>query len=60
MFDVRGKRAIITGGAQGFGKAFGIRLAGAGCRICLADLDGSKGEETKKEIQNRFGLQDDR
>ena len=60
MFDVKGKRAIITGGAQGFGKAFGIRLAGAGCRICLADLDVSKGEETKKEIQNRFGLQDDR
>ena len=30
MFDVKGKRAIITGGAQGFGKAFGIRLAGAG------------------------------
>jgi NAD(P)-dependent dehydrogenase (short-subunit alcohol dehydrogenase family) len=60
MFDVNGKRAIITGGAQGFGREFGIRLAGSGCRICLADLDEVKGEETKKEIQRRFNLKDDR
>lgn len=60
MFDVKGKRAIVTGGAQGFGKEFGTRLAGAGCRVCLADLDAVKGEEAKKEIQKQFNLKDDR
>jgi len=60
MFDVKNKRAVITGGAQGFGKEFGIRLAGAGCRVCLADLDVVKGEEAKKEIQKLFNLKDDR
>lgn len=59
MYDVKGRRAIITGGAQGFGREFGIRLVGAGCRVCLADLDEVKGEETKKEIQRRYNLTDD-
>lgn len=36
-FDLTGKKAIITGGASGIGKAMGIALFEAGAEICLMD-----------------------
>jgi NAD(P)-dependent dehydrogenase (short-subunit alcohol dehydrogenase family) len=36
---LKGRRAIVTGGAQGLGKAIGRRLAEAGARVLLADLN---------------------
>jgi NAD(P)-dependent dehydrogenase (short-subunit alcohol dehydrogenase family) len=38
---LRGKVAIVTGGAQGIGRAIADGLAGAGARIVVADLQGA-------------------
>ncbi|KUI37357.1 SDR family oxidoreductase [Mycobacterium sp. GA-2829] len=33
--------ALVTGGASGIGRATAIRLAGAGMRVCVLDIDGA-------------------
>ncbi|MEK6219109.1 MAG: SDR family NAD(P)-dependent oxidoreductase [Psychrobacter sp.] len=38
LFDRTGKIAIVTGGANGIGKATALRLAQAGANIAIADL----------------------
>ena len=38
-FDLGGRRAVVTGGAQGIGAACADALAEAGARIVIADLD---------------------
>src|SRR5690242_9457978 len=37
--DLNGQTAIVTGGARGFGLAIGQRLARAGCRVAIWDLN---------------------
>ena len=39
MKDGSGKVAVVTGGARGFGKAFGAALASEGYTVALVDLD---------------------
>ena len=58
MFDVRGKRVIITGGAQGLGKEFARRLLQEGCLVCISDVDVAKGCETVNLFQKQFGCSD--
>ena len=41
-----GKRTIVTGGAGGIGGAIARRMAAAGARIMIADLNGDKARET--------------
>jgi len=53
--DVKGKVTIITGSAQGLGKAFAIRLLGAGAKVCLSDVNTEVGEKTLVELKERFG-----
>jgi NAD(P)-dependent dehydrogenase (short-subunit alcohol dehydrogenase family) len=39
MFDVAGKSAIVTGGANGLGRAYAEVLVENGARVCIFDLD---------------------
>jgi 3-oxoacyl-[acyl-carrier protein] reductase len=48
-----GKVAVITGGARGFGKAFGEALAAEGAQVALLDMDGAEAEATAKGIGAR-------
>ncbi|MEX0820932.1 MAG: glucose 1-dehydrogenase [Rhodothermales bacterium] len=43
---------IVTGGAQGIGKAIAIRLAADGYGVVIADIDRVAGRETVEEIGN--------
>jgi 3-oxoacyl-[acyl-carrier protein] reductase len=38
--EFTGRVAVVTGGARGFGKAFGVALAQLGATVALVDLDG--------------------
>lgn len=56
MFEVANRRVIVTGAAQGLGKEFVRRLLQEGCRVCVSDVDTTKGLETKSEFQKQFSL----
>ncbi len=43
-FSLRGKAAIVTGGAMGIGFAIAARLREAGARVLIADLDPAAAE----------------
>ena len=49
------KVAIITGSAQGLGKAFAARLLEVGVKVCISDVNQEKGETTLTELRERFG-----
>jgi NAD(P)-dependent dehydrogenase (short-subunit alcohol dehydrogenase family) len=46
------KVVIVTGGAQGIGKAITLRLLQAGARVMVADQDAEAGQETIAEYQD--------
>jgi 3-oxoacyl-[acyl-carrier protein] reductase len=48
----RGRVAVITGGARGFGKAFGVALAERGAHVVLMDIDGPAAEATAAELRD--------
>lgn len=51
LFDLSGKTAIVTGGANGIGKATAIRLAQAGADIVIADLKLDDAKAAIKDIE---------
>ena len=53
--DLKGKRAIVTGGATGIGFAIAARLAEAGVRVAIADLDGAAARAAAEKIGGLAG-----
>lgn len=47
--------AIITGGAQGIGRAIALKLSGEGAHVIIADLNGEAAQKTAEEIENTGG-----
>ena len=52
MHRVKGKIALITGGASGIGKAAAILLAEEGAQIIVSDINVKSANETANEIGN--------
>lgn len=50
-----GKIALVTGGAQGLGRAICERLAREGCQVVVADLNLAGAEETAADITASSG-----
>src|SRR6202042_1085005 len=48
--ELNGRRAFVTGGAQGIGRAIAHALARNGVKVVVADIDGAQGRRTAKEI----------
>jgi meso-butanediol dehydrogenase / (S,S)-butanediol dehydrogenase / diacetyl reductase len=53
IFDLGGRRAIVTGGARGIGAAIVRALAAAGVRVAIADLDLAGAQALADEVGDR-------
>ena len=51
MDDLRGKVAVVTGGAGGIGKALAVRFAAEGMRLVLADVEQGALDATVAELR---------
>ena len=47
---IRGRVALVTGGARSLGKADAVTLAAEGCKVAIVDLNAEGAEETAQEI----------
>ncbi len=52
---LRGKVAIVTGGAHGIGHAYCVAFAGEGAKVVVADIDENGAVATAREIESRGG-----
>ncbi len=50
--SISGKIAIVTGGAQGIGKAIATRFLQEGARVVIAEIDEEAGNETGQELEH--------
>jgi NAD(P)-dependent dehydrogenase (short-subunit alcohol dehydrogenase family) len=55
LLSLTGRRALVTGGAQGLGKAIAVRLAEAGADVAIADIDDALARAAASDIARRFG-----
>ena len=53
QFDLKGRRAVVTGAAQGFGRAISERLLASGASVALWDLDEAETTRTAGELKGR-------
>jgi len=52
-YDFSNRSGVVTGGAQGFGRAVVERLIGGGAAIAIWDRDTALAEKTAKELAGR-------
>jgi 2-dehydro-3-deoxy-L-rhamnonate dehydrogenase (NAD+) len=50
QIDLKGRCAVVTGGAQGFGRAIAERFVTSGAKVAVWDHDIALAEKTAKEI----------
>jgi NAD(P)-dependent dehydrogenase (short-subunit alcohol dehydrogenase family) len=58
--DLAGRRAVVTGGAQGIGFAIAERLLGSGAAVTLWDLDAARLDEAKASLSGKGEVAVDR
>lgn len=56
LVSLAGRRAVVTGGALGLGKAIARRLAEAGASVLIGDLKVDLGRRTAEELSRRYDV----
>jgi 2-dehydro-3-deoxy-L-rhamnonate dehydrogenase (NAD+) len=51
--DLSGRRAVVTGGAQGIGRAIAERFLASGASVALWDRDAALAESTARDLSSR-------
>jgi 2-hydroxycyclohexanecarboxyl-CoA dehydrogenase len=49
--DLKGKTAIVTGGASNIGRAIALAFAGEGANVCIVDLDEEQSHKTARDVE---------
>lgn len=52
-FKLNGQAALVTGGAQGIGRAFAHALGEAGAAVAVVDINASKAKEVRDELHRK-------
>jgi len=52
LFDLTGKKALVTGAAVGIGRGCAVALANAGADVVVADVNTAAGQKTADEIRS--------
>jgi 3-oxoacyl-[acyl-carrier protein] reductase len=52
-YDLKGKRAVITGAAQGFGRAIAERFLDSGASVAMWDMDAAESAKAAQELESR-------
>jgi len=55
LIDLKGKTAIVTGGAIGIGFGIAYRLAEAGANVVIADINEDAGHKAAQELSSNTG-----
>jgi NAD(P)-dependent dehydrogenase (short-subunit alcohol dehydrogenase family) len=55
LLSLRGRRAVVTGGGRGLGRAIARRLAEAGASVLIGDVDAASAEATAAELSAEGG-----
>jgi len=56
MFELTGKRALVTGAARGIGQAVALALAQQGADVAVLDLDEDGAVAAAVDIAERTGV----
>jgi 3-oxoacyl-[acyl-carrier protein] reductase len=56
QYDLTGRRAVVTGAAQGFGRAIVERFVASGASVALWDVDGEAAAGAARELAGRGTL----
>lgn len=50
-----GRKAVVTGGGQGIGRAIAVKLASLGAHVAIVDMNGKAAEQVAREIEDMGG-----
>jgi hypothetical protein len=56
QFDLKGKVAVVTGGAGILGSHFCAGLAESGSRVAVIDIDGNAANKLAQELTEAYGV----
>ena len=56
LFSLRGRLAVVTGGAKGIGRYIAEGLAEAGADLIIADIDAETGATAAQHLRDAYGV----